>query len=76
MLPRGLRDLEILDDDYSTIEQAVEQVVLLLQQKDAVVSRLEVVAVYRSDENGAGLREQLRAAAGAARVQLDETSWA
>lgn len=72
VLPVGLRELEILDDRCWTMEQAVHQVVVLLQGKEGVVPRLEVVAVYRRYDEG---KEMLMAAAEAAGVRVDGRRW-
>lgn len=75
VLPRGIRDLEIVDDDYWTAEQAAQRTVVLLRKKDVVVPRLETVAVYRNREKCTELREQLLAAGNAAGVHVEERRW-
>lgn len=68
--PTGIRQLEITRDNCWTLDQAVQEVVVLLQQKDVVVPRLEAVSVRLPYGECMGLWEQLMAAGEVTGVQV------
>lgn len=76
VLPAGIRNLEVLRDRYWSTVEAVHEIVVLLEQKEVVVPRLESVVVDQSSLV-CELEEQLEAACTAAGVLSigDSTYW-
>lgn len=75
VLPMGLRELEILQDSYWLVGEAVNHVVELLVRKEPVVPRLERVAVEMEDWMSKWVVEKLVVACETAGVSLVDESF-
>lgn len=70
VLPGGLRTLAVLGDRYWLPGQVADELVLLLEQKDAVVDGLQSAAVSKLIEMPDDMMERVRAACAKADVVL------
>lgn len=77
VLPVGIRELEILSDDYWSFAEVVHEVLEMLGQKAVMVPRLEKLAVLTAREMKPETMERLKLACEAAGVMLvqDTSSW-
>lgn len=73
MLPAGVRELEILDDDDVRVGEAVKEVVALLRAAH-MVPALERVRVYAGRRKSKSLRKRLRKACWAVGVAFEDGS--
>lgn len=72
VLPAGIRELEIERDQYWTPGEVVSELLLLLEQREAMVPALKKVAVYRHIKTPE-VREKLTVACEEAGVELGKT---
>lgn len=70
VLPRGIRSLTILPDQYWSATEAAQELLLLLEQRDAVLPILESVGLWEKVELPWDVEETVRAACQIAGVQV------